>query len=172
MSEVKSKAQLMARMADAYEALERVVAGLDEATLSRADPASGWSVKDHLFHLAAWERGIAWLLGRRSRFEGMGITPDEWRDLTMDEINDLVHLRSRERPAEEALEAFRGAHREMLDALAPLTEEDLMRPYADYDVVERAFPDRPIAGWIVGDTYEHYEEHLAYIQSLLAAGKA
>ena len=169
MTEQRSKTELMDRMAAGYEAMERAPGGLDEAALSRPGPDGGWAVKDHLFHLASWEQGIAWLLGRRSRFEGMGITPEEWRDLTMDQVNDLVHQRSQNRPAAEALTAFREGHREMLDALALLTDDDLQRPYAEYGDGGGRSADRPIIGWIIGDTYEHYEEHLGYIQALLAA---
>ena len=166
-----TKTELLERMADAYEALERTLAGLDEAPLSRPDPDSGWAIKDHLFHLARWERGVAWLIAGRSRYEGMGITAQEWRDLTMDQVNDLVYERNRERSAAEAHAAFREAHQAMLDALAPLADDDLMRPYADFDVAEGLFPDRPIAGWIIGDTFEHYQEHLGYVREMLASDR-
>ena len=169
MTDKVSKTELLARIDDAYEAMEGALAGLDEATMARPDPSSGWAIKDHLFHLARWERGVAWLIAGRSRYEGMGITAEEWRALEMDQVNDLVYERNRERSAAEAHAAFREAHQAMLDALAPLADDDLLRPYADYDPTEGLFPDRPIAGWIIGDTFEHYEEHLGYIRSLLAA---
>ena len=73
MTEQISKTELMDRITAGYEALERVLRGLDDAQLSRSGSDEGWAIKDHLFHLAAWERGIAWLLGRRSRTEGMEI---------------------------------------------------------------------------------------------------
>jgi hypothetical protein len=168
MTEQIGKTELMDRIAGGYEAFERVLRGLDETRLSRPGPDGGWAIKDHLFHLAAWERGVAWLLGGRSRTEGMGVTADEWRELTMDEVNDLVYSRSRERGAAEAPAAFRQAHQEMLDALAPLGDADLQRPYSDFDPAATRYADRPIVGWIIGDTYEHYEEHLGYIRALLA----
>jgi hypothetical protein len=168
MTEQISKTELMDRMAAGYEALERVVAGLDGRQISHPGP-EGWAIKDHLFHLAAWERGIARLLGRRSRTEGMEITPEEWYNLTMDQVNDLVYQRNRERTAAEALAAFREAHQEMLDALAQLDDADLQRPYRDYDSAATRRPDEPVIGWIVGDTYEHYEEHLTYMRAILSS---
>ena len=169
MTEQISKTELMDRITAGYEALERVLRGLDDAQLSRSGSDEGWAIKDHLFHLAAWERGIAWLLGRRSRTEGMEITSEEWYTLTMDQVNDLVYQRNRERPAAEALAAFREAHREMLDALAPLSDADLQRPYEAYGEGGGRSADRPIIGWIIGDTYAHYEEHLTYLQAILTA---
>ena len=57
----------------------------------------------------------------------------------------------------------------MLDALAPLSDADLQRPYAEYGEGGGRSADRPIIGWIIGDTYEHYEEHLGYLRAILAA---
>ena len=169
MTEQISKTELMDRMAEGYEALERLLRGLDETQIGRPGPDGGWGIKDHLFHLAMWERGIAWLLGRRSRTEGMGVTPEEWQALTMDEVNDLVHQRNQERTATEALAAFREAHQAMLDALAPMSDADLQRPYSDFDPAATRYADRPIVGWIIGDTYEHYEEHLTYMRAILSS---
>lgn len=162
-----TKAQLLERIEAAWEELQVVLGGLDEATMTRPDTASGWAVTDHLNHLAAWERGIAYLLTHRSRYEGMGITPEQWRDLTMDEINEVVHRAGEGRPAAEALAFFRQSHMEMLNALAGLNDADLARPYGDFGP-EETYADRPIIGWIVGDTYDHYEEHLGYIRAAIA----
>ncbi len=168
MTDQISKTELMDRMAAGYEALEQTVAALDGLQLEHPGP-EGWAVKDHLFHLAAWERGIAWLLSGRPRAEGMGITSEEWYNLTMDQVNDLVYQRNRERTAAEALSAFREAHQAMLDALVPLSDADLQRPYADYGEGGGQSADRPIIGWIIGDTYDHYEEHLAYLRAILSS---
>lgn len=168
MTEQISKTELMDRIAADYEAIEQVVAALDGLQLSHPGP-EGWAVKDHLMHLAMWERGIAWLLGGRSRTEGMEITAEEWYNLTMDQINDLVYERNRERDAAQALAAFREAHQAMLDALAPMSDADLQRPYSDFDPAATRNADRPIIGWIIGDTFEHYEEHLTYMRAILSS---
>ncbi len=169
MTDEMTKTTLMERIGDSWEALQRVLAPLDEAQLSRPDPASGWAIKDHLMHLAMWERGIAWLLSGRSRYEAMSITADEWHSLEMDQVNDLIYQRHRERTAAEALTDFRAAHAEMLDALAPLGDAGLQRPYADFDPSATQWADQPIIGWIIGDTYDHFDEHRGYLQTLLTS---
>jgi hypothetical protein len=161
-----TKAQLLQRIAVSWQALQEMLSGLDETTLKRPDPESGWTISDHVFHLAAWERGIAYLLTRRSRYEGMGITAEQWQELTMDEINEEVHRAGQKRLPAEALAIGRQSHQEMLDALADLTEADLFRDYSYYD--PSGEPDgRPIVGWIIGNTFGHYDEHLDYIRSML-----
>jgi hypothetical protein len=162
-----TKAQLIERIETSWEELQAVLSRLDEAAMRRADSASGWAVTDHLTHLAAWERGIAYLLTHRPRHEGMGISAEQWRDLTMDEINEVVHEAGQGRVAAEALAIFRQSHTEMLDALAELGDADLMRDYSAYDQ-DSAPSGRPIIGWIIGNTYDHYEEHLGYIRAVIA----
>jgi hypothetical protein len=167
MTDEMSKTELMERISESWERLGRALTPLDETQLGRPGP-EGWAIKDHLNHVAGWERGVAWLLSGRSRTEGMGITADEYRELEMDQVNNLIYERNRERSGAEALAALRDAHREMLDALAPLGDADLLRPYTDFDPQQTRFAGRPILGWIVGDTFEHFEEHLGYIQTILA----
>ncbi len=161
-----SKAALLDRVESAWEELQVVIRGLDEAQLAREDDETGWSVADHLNHLAAWERGIAYILTGRPRSEGMGVTQAQWAGLTMDEINNVVHQQGRARGASGALADFRDAHTTMLDALGGLDDADLQRGYSTFDL--QAQPDeRPIIGWIIGDTYDHYTEHLGYIRASL-----
>lgn len=162
-----SKADLLDRIESAWEELNVVIQGLDETRLARIDEETGWSVADHLTHLAAWERGIAYVLTGRPRPEGMGITQAQWVDLTMNEINDVIHDQGSQRGAAAALAGFRDAHAAMLDALGGLDDADLRRGYTTFDPQDEP-DDRPIIGWIIGDTYDHYGEHLGYIRESLS----
>lgn len=161
-----TKSELLGRIDESWTELMGLVGDLDEATLARTDAESGWSIADHLRHLAAWERGIAYLLGRRPRHDGMGITADQWLMLTMDEINDEMHQRGRERPPAAALGELRDAHAELLTAFEGLEMEDLLRDYSAYDTSSE-FQDRPVVSWVVGNTFAHFDEHANYIRRAL-----
>ena len=164
---LQSQVDLLDRIESAWEELNVVINGLDEAQLARVDDETGWSVADHLNHLAAWERGIAYVLTGRPRAEGMGVTQEQWVGLTMDEINDVIHDQGRQRGAAAAPANFRDAHAAMLDALEGLGDADLQRGYTTFDPQDEP-DDRPIIGWIIGDTYDHYAEHLGYIRGSLS----
>lgn len=163
-----TKDLLLEQIANAWRDLQAVVSSLSETELVRMNPDTGWRVADHLFHLAAWEQGIAYLLTGRSRMDGMGITDEQWRDLAMDQVNEIIFERGRGRSAADAVASLRMAHEEMLNALTRLDDADLQRGYSTFDA-RNAGDDRPIMGWIVGDTYEHYDEHLGYIRAALTA---
>ena len=53
-------------------ALENTLRLLSDEQMTKPGP-SGWSIKDHLAHLAVWEMGIAELLRRRPRFAAMQV---------------------------------------------------------------------------------------------------
>lgn len=161
-----TKAELLDRIDTFWSELQTLVEGLDETTLTHAQGESGWSIADHLAHLAAWERGVAFLMSHRSRAEGMGISDSQWRELTMDEINDVVHQAWREKSGAEVMALSHSAHAVMLAALAELTVADLLRDYSDFDP-SGSISGRPIIGWVVGNTFEHYREHLGYIRKSL-----
>jgi hypothetical protein len=162
-----TKADLLNRIESAWNELMETLIALDEAAKTRENPASGWAIRDHLLHLAAWERGVAYILTGRPRPEGMGISEAQWVDLTMDQINTVLFEAGRAQSGAEAMANLRMAHDEMLAALAGLSDGDLRRDIAEFDGSESP-TNWPISALIAGNTYDHYEEHLGYIRAALA----
>lgn len=159
-----SKAELMKRIHQSFAELEDTIRSLDEAQLSRPGP-SGWAIKDHLTHLATWELGIAELLQRRSRFAAMQVQDAFDQGKSEDEINDLIFRRHAGKPAAEAKQMFHDAHTSLLQAIEPLSDEDLTQPYASYLPEGNQGPQKPVWYWIVGNTNGHFDEHRAYIHN-------
>ena len=162
-----NKAALLALIATDWQRLEDFIAGLTPEQLTTPNRTTGWAIKDHLAHLAAWEGGIVWLLRGRPRPAGMGLDDHTFYHTNMDEVNERIYQQNREHPHTEVMTHFRAIHQQMLEALADLQEEDLTRPYGTYDVNGPGRDDgRPIIRWIAADTYEHYQEHLSYFNQL------
>jgi hypothetical protein len=176
----RTKSELLARIEPGRRDFEQLLARLSEAELTTPDPTTGWAIKDHVAHLAAWEAGIAALLQRRPRWEAIGLDEATVRANDMDQVNDLIYQRHKDRPLREVLAAFQEAHQELLKALAELTDEDLFKGYSHYApdisgdadngpiigwIIGNAY--RPIISWIIGNTYEHYAEHQGWIEAKL-----
>ena len=139
----------------------------DAGGLTRAG-ADGWSVKDHLAHIGAWEHSLLALIEGRDRPSGMGLTePSE----EIDVVNEAVRKLHDSDTPEEALGYFRDSHAQLVGALGKLSDADLEKPYSHYQPGD---PDemRPVAGWVAGNTYEHYAEHIAWINQLLSESSA
>jgi len=85
----QNKAELLERIQRSRSALEGTLSALSEDQLRQAGP-SGWSIKDHLAHLATWELGIVELLRHRPRFAAMQIEEAISQGKSEEEINDLI----------------------------------------------------------------------------------
>ena len=162
----RDRAELLERIQRTRAALERTIGQLSETQLAAPGAASGWSVKDHLAHLAVWEVSLTALLQRRPRYAAMEV--DEATYLRgADAINEVVYQRNKDRSLAEVLAAFRQAHDQLLDALGGLTDADLLKTYSHYQPDEPGEDSgEPILKWVAGNTYEHYAEHHAWLQAL------
>jgi uncharacterized protein (TIGR03083 family) len=165
--------------ADLLDALRRTRASLDEILdqLSEqqwlASGADGWTVKHHVAHLTAWEQGIVGLLRHRNRAEAMGLDRAMLAS-DVDVVNAAIHVRHRDRPLSDVQADYRRSYAELVTTLEALSEEDLYRPYAHYYAGAPDSPDvpgaddnRPIVGWIIGNTFGHYAEHMGWIKALI-----
>jgi uncharacterized protein (TIGR03083 family) len=165
-SEPRDRDALLARIRRSRAALEATLQPLSAAQMTTPAPHDGWSVKDHLAHLTAWEQGIVALLQHRPRWAAMGLEEGAIGD--EDEINAMLHQAAKERPLAEVLAAFHDSYSQMLVTLDGLTDADLFRTYSHYQPEEPGEDDgRPIIGWIIGNTYEHYDEHRGWIEALI-----
>ncbi len=160
-----TKDELLERIRAKRKELALTIVELDEAELE-AFNEDGWTVKDQLAHLATWERGIAFLLQKRPRYAGMGLDKATWRDLTMDEINAIIHRHYQDADLEDVLAYYQEAHDELKAAINALDEEELYQLYAYFQPDEPGQDSgRPIIDWIIGNTYDHYEGHLEIIRN-------
>ncbi len=163
-------AELLERMAFAYKTADSLINAYDEATLSQPLGDSDWSVKDHLAHLMVWEGSMVALLEKKERLKAMGLDKEQIDSSDFDAMNDQIYELHRDRPLNNILDDFRETHEQLLVLLADLTDDDLQRPYLQYQpqaAGDGDFVNKPIVGWLVGDTYAHYAEHLVDISRSL-----
>ena len=143
--------------------------GPDGLTLTGPD---GWAVKDHLAHIAAWEASLIGLLEGADRAKAMGIAAKG--DEETDELNDAIWGLHHQKSAQQAVAYFRDTHAALMRLLGKLSEEDLQRPYNDYQPNDPRAPDdnRPAMDWVAGNTWEHYDEHREWIDQLVRDSRA
>jgi hypothetical protein len=154
------------RIERSWRPLDELAGRLDSDRLQTLVSDGWWTVKDHLIHLAAWEDSLLALLDSRDRAAAMGAPGLE--NAGTDAINAAVQMQHRDDVPEEAVSRFRETHRRLLDRLRGLSDEDLSRPYSYYQPDADGLDDgEPVSGWVAGNTFEHYDEHLAYIRAAL-----
>jgi uncharacterized protein (TIGR03083 family) len=139
----------------------------DAAGLGKAGP-DGWTVKDHLAHVGAWERSLLALVVGEDRAAAMGVSETPGGT---DAINEEIRNLHAKDTAEEALAYFRESHAQMVAALGKLSDADLQKPYSHFQPSDPE-EKRPVLAWVAGNTYEHYAEHVAWINQIINESSA
>ena len=157
--------EVLRRTEKEWEALQTALSELDAEQMT-APGAGGWSVKDELAHLAAWARGLAALVRRQPRYPPMGLPEGEAPHTSgIESMNQHIYQRNKDIPLEDVLTELDSAHRDALAAIAELSDDDLLRPYDDFQPQDRRPDgDTPILWRIAGNTFGHYAEHRETIQ--------
>jgi hypothetical protein len=155
-------AELRERIGSSYDALEQTIAQLSDAQLTAPIDGS-WSAKDLLAHIAAWEQvTIHFHVGDRSFEEVTQLTSVPYATTSVDQINEAFYERDQAIPLAQVLQSFRNSHQELLAMLDGMSEADLFKPYTP-----NGRSGGQLIEWIIGDSYEHYDEHRATMQRLL-----
>ena len=157
----ESKAELVRLIAERLVSLQDLVASVAPGELGRPLDAEGWSVKDHLAHIVAWERrALAALHGRRA-FEVMGVTEAQWLDSSIDRLNALLFDMDKDRSIEEVRNAWRDVHASVMAVVEALTDDELAREAVD------ARDGGTLGQVVAANTWQHYEEHEGWLREKL-----
>ncbi len=129
---------------DAVRAIGR--ARMNEATVF------GWTYRDLLAHVAAWEHLTARRL-RTYRETGERVLPEEARDI--DGFNARVAESHRLVGAEALIDELETAHRRLVEEIRQLSDEQVSAA-----VQPTAFGPEPwVVAVVAGNSYGHYAEH-------------
>jgi uncharacterized protein (TIGR03083 family) len=165
---VQTKADLLQHLTADRQALEEVISGRSDGELTRPGP-EGWSVKDHLAHLAAWERSGLALLAGESRPAAVGVSDELFAEGEVDPSNEVVRRHNADRTLADVLAEFRRVRAETIAAVTALTDEDLQKPYSFYQPNDPENSQTPVIESLIANSTEHDLEHTEWIKGILAA---
>ncbi len=159
MTEASIKTQLLADIDEEWAHVERICAGLTEGELVAPGADGGWSVKDTLCHISAWEKylldrlGYA-LTGQKPLYPAMS----NWDDVNR--FNAQVYAENKDRPLNSVIIEFHNLYRGVMTVLESLDEAQLSMPYS-YD-----FPDDHLSLLLLirANTCDHYREHCTNLE--------
>lgn len=129
-----------------HETILELCRDVPEAALIAPSLPNGWSVKDTLAHIAAWDWRCAALLSES--FDSntpLKVHPD------VDALNREIYEERQGWSWEEVDSDFRGAHRTLVHAIRELPPERL--------------EDAVLRKSITEETCEHYQQHLPDLQA-------
>jgi uncharacterized damage-inducible protein DinB len=112
--------------------IEAIIERLSPGQMTLATDDGGWSIKDHLAHIADWQRhGIGRIEGRTA-WDSIGIERETFLSLDTDGINEIIFQRNKDRPLNEVLTEFRKAQERVILTIEQMNEDDLERTIADH----------------------------------------
>jgi len=161
-----------AMLAEIETSYRKFVEYLDDLTPEQwtgPTDAAGWTVKDHVSHLAAWAASMVAVIEKRPRWEGIGVSREVWD--TVENRYDTINAVLREKHLADSIEQVRAelvsAHKGLMALVEPMSIEELSRPYSDFQPWAEGVSS-PLYGYVDGNSGRHYDLHLEYIQKILA----
>jgi hypothetical protein len=168
-NEARSKEELLNDIEQSWSDLETLLGSFTDVQMTEPRDAEGWNVKDHLVHVASWERSVVAMLQNRPRYEGLGIDEELFRRDDVEAINALIQQQRMNEPLADVLSDLRTTHDELMRLLAPLSDDDLLAINHDDQPEDRGERDeRPVIAIVYANTAEHFREHGAWIEALVA----
>lgn len=158
-------AKLLVKIQKAYDDIDTFAAAHAEAELTTLKDGGGWSVKDHLIHMAVWDDGLDALLNREDTSERMGIAGIEFKPRTDDAINDVIFRQHKDMTLDEVKTTRQRIHDRLVATISAMSDDDLNRPYKDFN--SKSGSNQPILGNILGNTSGHYRKHLPWIKAIV-----
>ena len=142
--------------------IEAIIEELPPEQMTDVRDEGGWSIKDHLAHIAEWQRHALALLHGVPPHEAWGIDRETHQQLDLDGINAMIHERNLDRSLSHVLREFRKAHEQGIMEIERLSEDDL----------QRDLPGREPDGWVtigdalIGTFVRHDTDHVDDILTL------
>ena len=158
-----TKPELLALIRVRWDALQKLLGQMDEAAMERP-LGDGWSAKVHVAHLATWEKSLLGLLRKEDRARAMGIPAELWEGHDTDAINTFLAAEAEPRTVDLVLSEAAATHTEVMALLDSMTQEQLEQPYSHYQPFDPKPNSSPVAGWVHGDTWDHYNEHIGWLE--------
>ena len=161
----KDKADLLARIQREWSALMHTIEALTAGKMT-IPGTGGWSVKDNLAHLAAWEQFMLRChLQGEPPHETLQIDKTTFEGLDENGVNAVLYERNKDRSAADVLDGLKRSHEQIQAALERIPFADLMKPHYADDPEQR-----PLISWVIGNTYDHYQEHRRAIEAIVGMG--
>ncbi len=143
--------------------IESIIDELSKEQMTQATDDGGWSIKDHLAHIAEWQRRGLGVIEGRAAWESLGIDRETYRQLDIDGVNQIIYERNKDRPLAEVLTDFRKMQERVILTLEQMNEDDLDRSIPT-DMEEVTY--RRIGDIVLGNFSGHDSDHVEDIRLL------
>jgi hypothetical protein len=167
-STISTHAELVSAVNPAWEELLSFLQAVNSGDAATHD-SNGWTVKDHVAHIAVWEDSVAILFRGGLRHKALGIDEASYTTSSFDQINEVIRGQFETIPLAQAIRQLEQVHSELMTRVMALSEADLKTSVRDYFPQAPRTDDRPMITFIYDNTADHFIEHLSWMRELLGS---
>jgi hypothetical protein len=156
--EISTKDELIEASKAARFKLEELLSTLNQTQVLAEDLDGGWSVKDVLAHIVAWEDNMVRWVGQALDGETPSDVPPD--DDAVNALNEELYIGNKNRDLTGILREFKDSYQRALQATKEVPEEILFNPnYFEWR------KGRPLWYMIAANMIWHYQEHTEQLQA-------
>jgi hypothetical protein len=124
MPVARTKTAIIKRLTAERRRLEANLAKLTPGQIIQPDVVGKSSIKDVLAHLAEWESFMpGWVEASR---RGENIPEPNWKEV--DQINEQIYQKHKDKSLDEVLAFFRGTHAQFMALVEAMPDDELLTP--------------------------------------------
>ena len=157
-------AHLVRHTVDAWVQLTACVDALPDDLWTGPTDAAGWTVKDHVAHVTAWDASLVRLLTDGTpRPESLRVSAAAWAG-GYGPVNEEIRQQGRHDSVDDVRTARDRTWRDVRALIARFSEDDLRQPATRFGLEG----DRgSLFDKLVDDLSTHYAQHLSCIQAIV-----
>lgn len=153
----ENKEELLSAIEREWNLLIHLADSLTDGQMTAPDEG-GWTPKDNLAHLTEWMNILmGYHMDKRPYYEVVGVSQEELPEWSVEGVNPLLFKRNQSRPRAEVMDHLKRVYGLLVAKLEKTPFEDLLEPRRPDN------PD-PLLLWVIGDTWEHFQEHRETIE--------
>lgn len=163
---VISKDQILERVSESYQSLADALGSFYEQDPDNQGGSNRdeWTAKDLAAHIAAWEEVLLrFHIGGEHFAEVIEMPDAEYQVTPFDEVNAHLFEKYKVWSMDQVSEFLQRSHQALLTALIDLPEQTYQKPSETIAVL--GLDPYPLYEYIAANTYDHYAEHIEYIQA-------
>ncbi len=162
-----TKGELLDRMRRERAAWDALIAQVPEQRIAEPGVQGEWSIKDILAHVATYELWTAnqlRLANGGTELASALFSPDDTDETTTEQRNAFLYKQNHDRPLADIRADSALAFRELINAIAALSDAQLNDPSLI------GWWNQPALEVVPNQCYEHYQQHRPDIEAWLAKG--
>ncbi|MEL6404336.1 MAG: DinB family protein [Chloroflexota bacterium] len=164
---ITTQKELIAHIERDWNALNQFLDSLSDTQWTTIQNEDGWTIKDHVAHLTAWENyALAFITGKPPH-EGLGVSIETYLSEDVEAANIVIYEAHKDDSLESVRANFQRTHEALLAIITALTDSDVNKPYKHYQPdLDASFVEMPAMNVLYGNTAHHFRTHQAWMEAM------